>query len=122
MPLAKMPIIGQMNYFQNGDGDGVYLMVAAALAVILAASGRLRLLWLVGTAALGMLLFDLVQLQRMFHGAQRHLDALKDNPFRGLAEGMVGAAQIEWGAAVMIVGALMLLAAPTVDLVERRQR
>ena len=40
LPLLSMPIVGSINYFQNGRGDGVIVLVLAA--ILLCSSKRRR--------------------------------------------------------------------------------
>ena len=43
-PIISMPLMGSMNYFQNGKAEGVIVIVAAAMAGLLCLAGRY--LWL----------------------------------------------------------------------------
>jgi len=39
-PLISFPIVGSLDYFQNGHGDGVIILVLAGLSLLLSASRR----------------------------------------------------------------------------------
>ena len=43
-PIARAPIVGSINYFRNGSGDGTIVLVCAALAAF--AAVRRRYHWL----------------------------------------------------------------------------
>jgi hypothetical protein len=45
-PIVSLPVVGNMNYFQNGRGDGVIVLVLAVVSLILVLIKRYRWLWL----------------------------------------------------------------------------
>ena len=47
-PIISLPLIGSINYFQNGNGDGVIVMCFALLALLFVVRGSYRLLWIPG--------------------------------------------------------------------------
>jgi hypothetical protein len=42
MPIISVPIIGSMNYFQNGRGDGVIIVLLALATAVFAGGGYVR--------------------------------------------------------------------------------
>jgi hypothetical protein len=49
------------------------------------------------------------------HDIKKNMNAkLADNPFRGLADAAVEAIQLQWGWAVLVLGASMLIAAAVI--------
>lgn len=106
MPIVSLPIVGSMNYFQNGRGDGVLIVVLAAATAFLAMTGRTRHVLWTGLAAAAMLLFTFIRFQTKMSEAKSSMEAeLAGNPFRGLAEAAVGSVQLQWGWAVLLIGA-----------------
>lgn len=55
MPIISVPIMGSMNYFQNGKGDGVVIVLLAVATAIFAGGGYVKHVLWTGLAALGML-------------------------------------------------------------------
>jgi hypothetical protein len=111
-PLVRVPVIGSVNYFHSGQGDGVIVVLLAAASLIAVLAQRFRALWATGIASLGLLAFTYVTFQSRLADARAELRRdLADNPFSGLGEAMLGTVQIEWGLAVLVVGSLLLLAA-----------
>src|SRR6266508_2104667 len=51
-PIISVPIVGNMNYFQNGKGDGVIVLALAIVSLILTITKRYRGLWFTGVASL----------------------------------------------------------------------
>ena len=40
LPIVSMPIVGSLNYFHNGQGDGTIVLVLAVISMILAITRR----------------------------------------------------------------------------------
>jgi len=87
LPIVRLPIVGSINYFQNGRGDGVLVLVMMAVAVLLLLRRRFVWLMLPGACVLTGLALALISLQsRMAELRSSPARDLDDNPFRGLAE------------------------------------
>jgi len=111
-PVVSLPIVGLQNYFQNGRGDGVIVAILALISIGAVLVRHYSALWLTGLASLGVLGFTFVNFQRRLSELQRGVSSeLEDNPFRGLAEVALQSVQLQWGWAVLVVGAMLLLIA-----------
>jgi len=112
MPIVSVPIMGNLNYFQNGKGDGVIVLALATVSAIAAARQRYQVLWLTGGGCLAVLGFTFVNLQSSLAAAKGEMEQqLAGNPFRGLADAALGSIQLQWGWALLIVGAVLLVVA-----------
>lgn len=103
VPLVSMPIVGSLTYFNNGSGDGVIVLALAAISTLLVIARRYRALWLTGLASLALIGYSFMRMSSALANVERELAG---NPFRGLAN-----AQMQWGWALLGIGALLLLAA-----------
>src|SRR5437879_3537973 len=111
-PLISVPIMGAFNYFQNGKGDGVIVLILAVLSLVLSVRRKYRGLWFSGFATAALLAFTFINFQVRLAKMKSHLKAeLADNPFAGFANLTVEAVQMQWGWAILIVGTLLILAA-----------
>lgn len=111
-PLISVPVVGSISYFANGKGDGVFVAGLGAVALLAALAGKYRILPVGGISALLLLGITYYRLQSGLSRARAAMEAeLAGNPFRGLADGMMQAVQIQWGFGVILIGALMLIAA-----------
>ncbi|HXK59006.1 MAG TPA: hypothetical protein PLP42_03840 [Acidobacteriota bacterium] len=109
-PIIHLPIVGSQNYFQNGRGDGVVIVGIALISLVLTISRRYRGLWATGLISLGLLVFTFVQFQQKISEMKAKMDAeLAGNPFRGMADLAVQSVQLEWGWALLVVGAVLVL-------------
>ncbi len=125
-PIISLPIVGSMNYFQNGRGDGVIILVLAAFSVFLTLTKRYRFLLFTGGGSLAILAFTFINFQyRMSQMQSQMKESMANNPFGGLGEAMLNTVQIQWGWAVLIIGAALLIAAallkPTPSEIESEQ-
>lgn len=115
-PIISLPIVGSMNYFQNGRGDGVILLLVAILSAFLTLAKRYRFLLFTGGGSLAILALTFITFQvRMSQMQSEMKKSLGDNPFAGLAGTMMNSVQISWGWAILIIGAVLLIAAAIID-------
>jgi predicted small integral membrane protein len=109
MPIVSAPIIGSINYFQNGKGDGVIIVLLAISTAGLALAGRAQQVLWTGLASVAMLAFTFFRFQSgLSEMKERVATDLADNPFRGLADMAVNSVQLQWGWAVLVLGAALV--------------
>jgi hypothetical protein len=112
LPIMSMPIVGSLNYFHNGQGDGTIVLILAVISIILAITRRFRGLWVTGLCSVGLLLFALVNfLIRMAQLRDQMQTDLADNPFKGLADVAINSVQLQWGWAVLMLGGVLIVVA-----------
>ena len=111
-PVVSFPIVGDITYFNNGQGDGTIVVVLGALTLVLAALRKYVLLWITGVGSVGLAVFTFMQFRQKIGDLNDKVsDNLKDNPFKGLADVAVQSIQIKWGLAVVLVGGVLAIAA-----------
>lgn len=107
-PIVSVPIMGNMNYFQNGKGDGTIVLVLAVLSLIAVLIKKDVILFFTSIGCLGTLTFTFVHFKigmtRMLAEASN-----ADGLFSGLAELAAKAVQLQWGWALLVVGACLTL-------------
>ena len=110
-PIVSVPIVGNMNYFQNGKGDGTIVLILAVISLVLVLANKYKGLWFTGIGSLGVVLFAFINFQSKMSQAKADMDAeLAGNPFRGLADMAMQSVQLQWGWALLIVGAALVIA------------
>lgn len=109
-PILSVPILGNINYFRNGEGDGAIILILAIISLVLVLGEKYRGLWLTGIIALVVMLSTFIHFQSAMSQTKADIDSkLTDNPFRGLADIAVHSVQLQWGWALLIVGAILLI-------------
>ncbi len=110
-PIVSVPIMGNMNYFQNGEGDGTIILILAVISFILVLIKKYKGLWFTGLGSIGVLLFTFIDFQSRMSQIIANMESeLADNPFRGLADIAIQSVQLQWGWALLIVGAALVIA------------
>ena len=112
LPIVRFPIVGSINYFSNGRGDGAIVLVLAAVSAALAVKGAHR--WLMATGLPSLMLTVVTFLRLRFHiaGMNSSLQSgLEGNPFAGLAAAFAQSVQLEFGWAVLALGPVLLMIA-----------
>ncbi len=111
-PIISVPIMGSMNYFQNGRTEGVFVIFAAAIAVMLCIIDEYRWLLLPGIGSAIMISITYYDFYSRMHAAREKLKSgLLENVFKGLADAAFQTFQFEWGWAVLIAGVVLITAA-----------
>jgi hypothetical protein len=111
MPIVSLPIVGNVNYFNNGQGDGVVLIGLALISALLVLLRRYRWLLVTSVLSLGVLGYTFITLSGRIAEMKTGLEAqLQGNPFAGLAQVAMQSVQMQWGWAVLVLGGVLLLA------------
>ena len=109
-PIVSIPIMGNMNYFQNGKGDGVIVLVLAVISLILILLKKFKGLWFTGLGSMGVMVFTFINFQINLTNTRTQMETeLVGNPFRGIADMAMQSVQIQWGWALLIIGAVLLI-------------
>jgi hypothetical protein len=113
LPIATLPLVGSLNYFSNGQGDGVFVLLAAIAAGLLVALKKYKFVLIPAGIAAAVTLYTLISLMIRINELQASLGSdLEGNPFAGLAEGLAASVRLEWGWIILILAevALVLIA------------
>ena len=94
LPLVSAPLIGSINYFSNGKGDGVFIIGYSVLAIIFTLIKRYKLLWIPAILSLGQLTYALITFAQKMSGSS----------------GMFSIS-MEWGWLVLFAGGILLVLA-----------
>ncbi|GAA0794640.1 hypothetical protein [Marinobacterium sediminicola] len=110
-PIVSVPFMGNVNYFRNGEGDGVLVLILAGISAILLLKEKLRGLYLTAGLSLAVMLFSFFHFQSGMSEVRTEMEKdLAGNPFRGLADMAMESVQLQWGWAVLLVGVGLQLA------------
>ena len=116
MPIISIPIVGDMNYFRNGEGDGIFLLVLSASSLVLVVTKFFQWLWVTGGASLALVCFTFTNFQQKFSETKEEVAReLEGNIFAGIGEVMIDSVQLKWGWAVMVIGIGCVLACALID-------
>ena len=109
LPAVSSSIRGSLSYFQNGKSDGTIVLVLAVISFFLVLVKGYRWLLLTGLASLGDMVFAFLNFRRRMFEARTEA---ADKSVRDVIE----AVNLQWGWAVLVVGAGLLIAAAVLEL------
>jgi hypothetical protein len=107
-PIVRFPLVGSMNYFMGGRGDGIFIVGCSAAIIALVAFGYRRTTGILAAGALFTMMLALVRLAVELSKAQTAL-AHDAGPFAGLASLIANSVGLEWGWLLLIGGALAVV-------------
>lgn len=116
-PIISAPIIGNLNYFQNGKGAGSIILALAIISAILTFRKLYKWLLLTGILTFCVTIYTFIILQIILSQISSQLNTdLSDNPFEGIGELSIQAIQLQWGWALLVIGACFLIVSACFDL------
>ena len=87
LPILRVPIVGNINYFSNGHGDGAIVLALAVASVVLALKRLFAWIAVAALPSLALLVATFVRVRTLIAEMHTSLESqLSDNPFKGLAE------------------------------------
>ncbi len=121
LPLMSVPVVGNLNYIGNGQGDGIIVLVLVAISALLTLARWHGSFWFTDLGTLALMAFTFTTLQVRLSEARSALKQLSTgNPFAGLEAIALQSVQLQWGWAVLLIGAILLVAGAIAAEVQRR--
>ena len=105
LPIVSLPIVGSVNYFMNGKGDGIFIIGYAVLAIIFVALKRYKLLWIPAILAIGQLTYALITFSQKI---SETASSLNGNIF---GQAIASTVHLDWAWIVLYAGAALLIMA-----------
>ncbi|WP_337043154.1 hypothetical protein [Emticicia sp. 17c] len=113
-PVISLPIMGNLNLYQNGKSDGTIVLIVAVISLGLVLIKQFKPLVATGIIALGIVGYRFVTIQQRISKISESLGAESDkNPFKELTNAAMGSIQMQWGWGVLFVGAVLVILAGT---------
>ena len=111
MPIISVPVMGNINYFQNGKGDGTIIIVLSIISLILVLKKDFKKLWYTGLGCIAVMSFTFINFQIKISDAKDQIKSeLSGNLFRGVADMAMQSVQLQWGWAILIIGVALIIA------------
>lgn len=114
-PILRIPLMGNINYFRNGEGDGTIVLILALISLVLALIKKYEGLWFTGIGSLGIILFTFVNLLSKISQAKEGMESESvDSPFFDLADIVMQSIQLQWGWPLLIIGCALIIASAAI--------
>jgi hypothetical protein len=107
-PIVSAPLIGSVNYFYYGKLSGTLILALAIGSLWLTLKKKYRFLLYTSIGSLAILVWTFIYFQYRLSGARAQVQS---GVMNRLGDVTLATVQIQWGWAVLIVGACLLLAA-----------
>lgn len=109
LPVLAVPLMGQMTFFQAYRGLAILTTLLALATLAVALREKYRYLWLTGCGALAIVSFGLLQI--IFLQQNPTAGQAAQNPFAGMDALIRQSYQIQYGWAVLLIGAVLIVGA-----------
>ena len=114
-PVLSIPIMGNITFFKHGNVEGTVVLVLALASFILALAKKYRVLWFTGLGSMAVIAVTFARFQMKMSDAKEKLGVhLAGNPFKGLADMAMQSVQLQWGWALLVVGAALVIASAAI--------
>jgi dolichyl-phosphate-mannose--protein O-mannosyl transferase len=118
-PIIYSPNMGNLNYVDyitEGEISGLMMLFLLGVSFGLVVARKYKGLLFTGVVSIGVMVFTLIQLQALISNAKRGIyTEISTNPFVGLADIYQDSFQLQWGFAVLLVGATLLIVSYTIS-------
>src|SRR5689334_158458 len=110
LPVFSLPVVGNVNYIYKGRADGIIILTLLSASGILHVANRYRPLWYTGLGTLAVLAFTFTRFKlRLSELREAVLAELPDNPIPELGHETLDKLQLQWGWAVLVLGAIFVV-------------
>jgi hypothetical protein len=106
LPFIRLPFVGSINYFNNGGGDGVIVLILAGVSLYAVLRRRFRVLWATGLLSAALTVFTVF---RMLHSISKFGAEMQNKAGGNLFAGLAQSVQLDYGVAVIAVGIILTL-------------
>ncbi|HPR07460.1 MAG: hypothetical protein H6961_09360 [Chromatiaceae bacterium] len=115
-PLISLPIVGELNYFGNGKGDGVFVLILAVTAFGLVAAHMYKAVLVTATISAGLIGYTFFQFVSRMSKVKGDLSASDPGSLAGSFSRIASESiQMQWGWGLLIVGVVMLVTSAAME-------
>ncbi len=109
-PILSLPVIGSIDYFQNGEGDGIFILILAVISLIFLLHKKNKILLLTGFGCFVILALTIVKVNMKISQAKADMDIeLENNIFNVLTDLSLRSIHFQWGILLILAGASLLI-------------
>lgn len=106
LPMISVPFLGTINYFQNGKGDGVIIVILGLVVLVLSLTNNSKYNIVPGLLAACALAFTYFNFQSKLGAMKDEISGKDLGMFQGIADATMQNISIEYGFAVIAMGGI----------------
>ncbi len=115
LPIVKLSFMGEMNYFQNGKGDGMFVVFFGLISLVLSLTNNCKYNIATGALSIGVLIFTYFGFQSRMEMIEEDMATKDLGMFQSLADATIQTISIEYGFAIIALGGIFALASGLVS-------
>jgi hypothetical protein len=120
MPIASVPIQGNVNFFREGSVEAWLILTLAVSSFVVTVKKKYNVLWWTGVSSMIILAITYLDFQHKFEEIRAEMDdKLEDNPFRFMGDIMMNSFQLQWGWVVLVLGAALVIASVAISDIQK---
>jgi hypothetical protein len=109
-PLVSIPVIGSMNYYQAVKSEAATVLILAMISCILLLAKQYNGLWFTGLGSMAIMASTVINFQTNIDDVKSQTgDEAADSLLSGLTNIAMQSVQIQWGVALLVVGAALII-------------
>jgi hypothetical protein len=110
LPIMEIPIVGSVDYFRDGEGDGVIVLLFSLISLGIIFLNKYKFLLYTGIASLITILVTFADITvKMNEIKDEYAADMEGNPFGFVGDAMLESISYSWGWLVLIAGAALLI-------------
>ena len=115
-PVVQMPIVGSIDYFRNGELEGILVLVLGAISLGMVFAKKYRWLFVTSLPTLAVLLLTFIHFQiKISEMKARYIESVGDNPFAGIGRMALETVKLDWGWGVLFLGVILIGVCACID-------
>ena len=123
MPIISFPSGRDLNYFGNGRGDGVLLLILSVISFVLVLTKLFKWLWFTGGVSFALICFTFTIFQQRLSVSKKAIERaeLRGYVFAEERLAVIDGVQLKWGWAVIVIGVGCVLACAVIDRMDAKR-
>jgi hypothetical protein len=122
-PLVSIPVVGSMSYYQAVKSEAATVLILSIISFILVLARQYKGLWFTGLGSMAIMASTIINFQTNIDDmkSQTGNDAA-DSLISGLTNIAMQSVQIQWGVALLVIGAALIVTSAAIKDTSRPSR
>lgn len=123
-PMIRIPILGNISFFENNKLAGVLIVILAIISIFLAFTKRLKLLWFTSIALLAVMGYTAWEAQKPLSSIKSKTskilgEKLTDKITDKITDKAMDYVHIQWGLILLVFGLILIIIATALPMAKK---